>query len=133
MMSRISEYHRAKCGVEGKCSVPVWRMGSPSGFCDRPAYGQQYEFGSGYENPSWLRPGQWAGGGGRQRPYAPDLCCEAHGGPRSDQIRFVMDGDMWCAFLPGFENLQESVAGFGRTQAKAEADLRARLREAPHA
>ncbi|RSV15653.1 hypothetical protein CA235_07305 [Sphingomonas sp. ABOLF] len=31
---------------------------------------------------------------------------------------------MWCAFMPGFENLQESAAGFGATQDEAEADLR---------
>jgi hypothetical protein len=30
---------------------------------------------------------------------------------------------MWCAFRPGFENLQESHAGFGETQDLAEADL----------
>jgi len=37
MMTRISEHHRAKCGIEGKCSVPIWQMGGPSGFCDAPA------------------------------------------------------------------------------------------------
>lgn len=124
-MSRIGEQHRAKCGVEGKCSVPMFGGYGPAGFCDRPAWGQQYDFGSGYEDPSWLAPGQWAGGGGRQRPYAPDLCCDHHGGPRADQIRFVRDGDMWCAFLPDFINLAESNAGFGKTQRKAEIDLRA--------
>jgi hypothetical protein len=102
----------------------------PDGFCDRPAYGEQYEFGSGHEDPSWLRPGQWAGGGGRHRPYAPSLCCDHHGGPSATAIRFVRDGNMWCAFMPGFINLQESAAGFGATQAAAKADLRANEKNA---
>lgn len=122
-MARLSDHHKPVCGVEGKCSVPMFDGYGPSGFCDRPAYGEQYDFGSGYEDPSWLRPGQWAGGGGRSRPYAPGLCCDAHGGPRADQIRFIKDGDMWCAFMPGFENLQESDAGFGKTQGDAKREL----------
>lgn len=124
---RMSDHHVAKCGVEGKCSVPMFSGYGPDGFCDRPAWGEQYDFDSGHADPSWLRPGQWAGGGGRRRPYAPGLCCDWHGGPRADQIRFVRDGNMWCAFLPGFVNLQESIAGSGSTQAKAKADLRANL------
>lgn len=129
-MSRISDHHVAKCGVEGKCSVPMWQGGLPGGFCDRPAWGEQFAFGSGYEDPSWLRPGQWAGGGGRQKPYAPGLACDHHGGPRADQVRFVRDGNMWCAFMPDFINLAESRAGFGETQARAEKDLRAALSRA---
>jgi hypothetical protein len=38
---------------------------------------------------------------------------------------------MWCAFMPGFENLQESVAGFGETQPEAEADLIAAMLKEP--
>lgn len=30
-----------------------------------------------------------------------------------------MDGDMWCATLPNFKNIQESPAGFGITPDKA--------------
>jgi hypothetical protein len=35
----------------------------------------------------------------------------------------MMDGNMWMAFRPGFENLQESIAGFGPTQAAAYDDM----------
>lgn len=126
-MARTGPEHSPGCGIEGKCSVLMWDGGGPSGFCDRPAYGEQYDFDSGYADPSWLRPGQWSGGGGRQRPYAPAFCCDGHGGPSANAVRFVRDGDMWCAFLPGFVNLQESVAGFGKTQRDAERDMRARL------
>lgn len=124
-MARLSGHHRAKCGIEGKCSVPMWNAYGPSGFCDEPAYGQQYAEGSRYAPPNWslrdrngylLQPHL-------SPPYAPDLCCKAHGGPSIDAIRFVRDGDMWCAFRPGFVNLQESIAGFGPTQAQAEVDL----------
>jgi len=34
-----------------------------------------------------------------------------------------MDGDAWCATLDGFVNLQESVAGFGKTPRDAVSDL----------
>lgn len=34
-----------------------------------------------------------------------------------------LDGNQWCATMPGFINLQESNAGFGDTPAKAIADL----------
>ncbi len=127
-MSRISEHHVAKCGVEGKCSRPMWQGGMPGGFCDRPAFGQQYSEGTKHAPPWWsprdrngyvMRPDHAA-------PYVPDLACDHHGGPKADQIRFVRDGNMWCAFLPGFENLQDSIAGFGETQPTAERDLRAR-------
>ena len=39
---------------------------------------------------------------------------------------FVRDGDMWCAHRHDFVNLQESNAGFGKTQTLAEDDLVAR-------
>ena len=138
-MSRISEHHKAKCGVEGKCSVPQFSGYGPAGFCDRPACGPQDSEGVTSRGQS----GKHAPHGWAQRdrngyypphlshltpPYAPDLCCDAHGGPGPNDIRFVRDGNMWCAFMPGFENLQESDAGFGKTQDAAERDLIARTR-----
>lgn len=33
------------------------------------------------------------------------------------------DGNMWCAVGPNFENLQESLSGFGYTQREAHAQL----------
>jgi hypothetical protein len=138
-VSRLSEHHRAKCGVEGKCSVPMWSAYGPSGFCDQPAFGEQYsecEPSRGqsgrYADPCWpLR--DWNGYypphlSHLRPPHASSLCCKAHGGPDADQIRFVRDGNMLCAFMPGFINLAESLAGFGETQDKAEAALQAALR-----
>lgn len=123
-MSRISEDHVAKCGVEGKCSVPMGMVD----FCDRPAYGEQYAEGTTHA-PRWWSARDRNGFlvNPHNRPdYAPSLCCSSHGGPSETQIRFVLDGNMWCAFMPGFVNFQESVAGFGETQDLAEADLKTR-------
>ncbi|MEG8223789.1 hypothetical protein OSJ57_24795 [Sphingomonas sp. HH69] len=137
----MNEHHKPKCGVEGKCSVPMWSSYVPAGFCDQPAWGQQYserepargQSGK-YADPSWpLRdrngyyPSHIAHLGPRM---AIGYCCAAHGGPREDQIRFVRDGNMWCAFMPGFINLAESTAGFGETQDLAEADLKAAIARA---
>ena len=47
----------------GKCSVPMWCMGMPAGFCDAPAYG----------NPER--------GQRRYDGFVPALACHAHGGP----------------------------------------------------
>lgn len=132
-MSRISEHHRAKCGVEGKCSRPMM-SGYSECFCDEPAWGEQYS----EREPSRGQSGKYAPRHWPLRdrngyypshlahlapPYVSALACPAHGGPRADQIRFVRDGDVWCAFMPDFINLAESVAGFGETQDLAEADL----------
>ena len=139
-MSRLNEHHHAKCGVEGKCSVPQFDAYGPAGFCDQPAWGEQYS----EREPSRGQSGRYADPVWAQRdrngyypphlshltpPFAPGLCCSAHGGPTADSIRFVRDGSAWCAFMPGFINLQESAAGFGDTQDLAEADLRARQQE----
>lgn len=123
MMARISEHHKAKCGVEGKCSRPMMQMGMQC-FCDEPAWGEQYTRGSRHA-PHYDPPG--SGPYGNYQPYVPALACKAHGGPGPNDIRFVRDGNMWCAFMPDFENLQESEAGFGETQAEAERDLKARI------
>lgn len=100
-------------GVEGKCSVAMFQAGSPAGTCDRPAYGEQL-------NAPFL--GLWHGPYTRP-PLAMGYCCEQHGGSSATDTRFMMDGNAWMAFRPGFENLQESVAGFGPTQAAAYDDM----------
>jgi hypothetical protein len=105
----------------------MFQYGMPV-FCDRPAWGEQYERNSPH-GPYYDAPGT-RGQYGNYRPYVPAFACDHHGGPRADQIRFVRDGNMWCAFMPDFENLQESHAGFGTTQAAAEADLRSNERKA---
>lgn len=38
-------------------------------------------------------------------------------------INVKPDGDMWCATGPGFVDLQESKAGFGKTPREAVANL----------
>lgn len=128
-MARIGEQHAPGCGAVGKCSVPMWQAESPSGFCDRPAYGEQYSQDSKYAPPHWSqrdRNGHYINPH-LAPPYAPAFCCAAHGGPSEGSIRFVRDGSMWCAFMPGFENLQENPAGFGATQDEADADLIAEM------
>lgn len=110
-MARIGEEHAAKCGVTGKCSVPLFGGYGPEGFCDRPAYGEQYQG----------RLSQFFGN--NRAPYAPSLCCKIHGGAGEEDVRMIRDGNMWCAFDPDFENLQESVAAFGETQEIALANL----------
>jgi hypothetical protein len=103
----------------------MFGIGGPNGFCDRPAWGEQYTRGTQHA-PYYDAPGT-RGRYGNYQPYVPAFACDWHGGPKEDQIRFVRDGNMWCAFMPGFENLQESNAGFGETQDAAEADLRASI------
>jgi hypothetical protein len=140
-VSRISGHHAPGCGNEGKCSRPMFGGYGPAGFCDRPAWGEQYSECEPSRGKSGRHaPHHWAT---RDRygyypphiahlapPYVPAFACDHHGGPKADQIRFVRDGNMWCAFMPGFENLQESAAGFGETQDAAESDLRINERKA---
>lgn len=114
-MSTICDHHKPKAGVTGKCSVPLFSGGGPDGFCDRDAYGQQFTDLAPVMAPQY--------GPNNRMPYAPGLACSHHGGPSETQTRFVRDGNMWCAFRPGFENLQESIAGFGPTQAAAYDDM----------
>lgn len=120
-MPTLSPHHQTlDANGEGKCSVPMWFLGGPSGFCDEPAYG---------ERPvckTWRDP--WTGEtrreDGRYDGYVPSLACPAHGGPKS---RAFMDGNAWCAVMPDFTNLQESPAGFGRSPEEARRDLERQL------
>jgi hypothetical protein len=126
-------YVSPKAGVTGRCSVAMWMAGSPAGTCDAPAYGEQYK------DP--FLPPQWAYNKNNRPPLAMGYCCERHGGPSETGTRFMRDGNAWMAFRPGFENLQESIAGFGPTQAAAyddmarniAADIRSRRTPAPKA
>jgi hypothetical protein len=100
----------------GRCSVPMWGGGSPSGFCDREAYGNRLP-------TRMLR--NYASGGvyaedGGYSGYVPALACPQHGGPKT---RVFLDGDAWCAVHPDFVNLQESPAGFGASPEEARAAL----------
>lgn len=113
-MATLNEHHRPKAGIEGKCSVPTWAGGLPAGFCDRPAWGEQRTPRNRFDD----------------LPMAHGYCCEAHGGPGPNDIRFMRDGDAWMAFEPDFVNLQEGLAGFGSTRKEALADLRAAISKA---
>ncbi len=77
-MSRLSKNHETLTNGVGKCSVPMWRMGAPAGFCDEPAYGP--------EQPGQRRYGDWVPSRGRwMAHYIPALACYHHGGPRPHQ------------------------------------------------
>ncbi len=116
-MSRCSQHHmKLNEFGEGKCSVPMWMGGCPSGFCDEPAYGKP--------PPSKIYRNAWTGEekrmDGRYSGYVPGLACYGHGGP---EFRTFMDGNAWCAVRRDFVNLQESLAGFGATRDEAIAAL----------
>ncbi len=123
-MSLISKHHEEvdAQGI-GKCSVPMWMVGCPDGFCDKPAYG---------DRPPSTMHRRWDGfmyrDDGRYIGYVPGLACAMHGGPTS---RVFLDGDAWCAVLHDFINLQESDAGFGETPEAARASLERTINEKP--
>ena len=95
--------------------MPMWDSYGPAGFCDRPAYGKPPESRLlRYANGDVEREDR------RYNGHVPGLACRIHGG---DGPIFEMDGNMWFARTSTFENLQESIAGFGATKEEAEADL----------
>jgi hypothetical protein len=104
-------------GSPGPCAVAMWQVGSPAGTCGKQSYGEQYD-------RTFLPPHF---GPNNRPPLAMGYCCEVHGGPPATGTRFMRDGDMWCAFRPDFENLQESIAGFGPTQVAAFDDMAMRI------
>jgi hypothetical protein len=95
----------------GRCSVPMWSMGMPAGFCNEEAYGERLptKIHTRWDGHTYAEDGRYAG-------YVPYLACPAHGGPK---VRTFMDGNAWCAVHPCFANLQESPAGFGATREEA--------------
>lgn len=116
-MSRCSKHHMELNEFgEGKCSVPMWQMGGPAGFCDEPAYGERPP-GKMYRN-AWT--GEEMRLDGRYNGYVPGLACHGHGGP---EFRTFVDGNTWCAVKQDFVNLQESRAGFGSTRQEAIANF----------
>lgn len=76
-MSSTSKHHHELTNGVGKCSVPMWQMGCPAGFCDAPAYGKQIPCGQ--FRDAWT--GELKRFDGRYNGYVPGLACEAHGGP----------------------------------------------------
>ena len=73
-MSTMSKHHQVLTNGVGKCSVPMWQIGMPAGFCDRAAYGPM--------EPGQQRYGGFVPARGRWLPhYVPALACYVHGGP----------------------------------------------------
>ena len=84
-MSQLSTHHQELVNGEGRCSVPMWMMGIPSGFCDALAYGK--------EEAGQKRYGDWERG--RWIPhYVPALACHNHGGPK--HRTHLGDPCRWC-------------------------------------
>lgn len=72
-MASTMKHHHELTNHKGKCSVPMWMGGSPAGFCDKDAFGEQTEaYLSKF--PEWDKY--------RQPAYAPGLACPSHGGPK---------------------------------------------------
>lgn len=117
-MSSIQEHHKSldKHGM-GRCSVPMWSVGVPAGFCDKPAYGKQCNV-----ERIRLPDGRLITVDGSYEGFAPALACPVHGGPRS---RVYRDGNKWCAVHEDFIDLQASPAAFGDTPEEARTALRA--------
>lgn len=65
-MSRLNSHHKVLTNGKGKCSVPMWSGGCPSGFCDRDAFGFPTKYS-------------------RYDGYVPALACPAHGGPKEPE------------------------------------------------
>ena len=80
-MATLSQHHKELTSGSGKCSVPMWQMGVPAGFCDERAFGPQEE--------GQTRYGEYSMQGGR-RVFIPGYCsglaCYNHGGPRCPGI-----------------------------------------------
>ena len=107
--------------LPGRCRVPMWMTGAPAGFCGEPAFGPQL--------PKAVL--QRTRGYFYEPPYSAGHCCPAHGGPEDGAPILFQDGTdhkgrpMWCAVMPGFENLQESPSGFSANPLEAIRLLRA--------
>jgi len=75
-MSTLADHHKVLKNGKGKCSVPMWSGGCPSGFCDRDAFGKYIRGPEYAEGPS---RGQRIDG--KYSGYVPSLACQIHGGP----------------------------------------------------
>jgi hypothetical protein len=107
----MAKHHQELTDGVGKCSVPMWSVGCPDGFCDRPAYGKP--------TPCQKFRDAWTGEvrrlDGRYNGYVPGLACVNHGGPEKPKpdpaayIDIVFDGPP-SHKAPGFVEV-ENAAG----------------------
>lgn len=117
--------HTPAAWQESKCNVPMWSLGTPSGFCGNAAYGHQLPERYLFEIK-----------GMNSRPYCFGHACPEHGGPSVNEVRIFQDGvsengrPMWCAVMQDFINLHESVAAFDENPVLAVAKLRAEITKA---
>lgn len=75
------EHNDAIAGVLGRCSVPMWIMGSPAGHCGEKAYGHRPPSRMVMNYPA----GRMVREDGRYDGYAPGLACPMHGGPKGGE------------------------------------------------
>ena len=80
-MSRTMSCHHELTEGVGRCSVPMWSMGCPAGFCDELAYGKRPS-SSGWRFPS----GEFFRDDGKYAGYVPGLACSSHGGPKLSEV-----------------------------------------------
>lgn len=80
-MSRLSKHHEELTNGVGKCSVPMWSGGCPSGFCDKPAY-SGHRGGKYFVHPS---TGKRIFFNGAYGGYVPALACPGHGGKTKEE------------------------------------------------
>lgn len=73
-MASLLPWHNDLIDGKGKCSVPLWIVGMPAGFCEVEAYG-----------------GRTSIGRNRYNGFVPALACFRHGGPyaRAEEKKIV--------------------------------------------
>jgi hypothetical protein len=81
-MAQLSKHHRELTNGIGKCSVPMWSGGFPSGFCDELAYGKRPPSQEFYSYAQ-MRMVRWDN---RYNGYVPGLACVSHGGPQANHF-----------------------------------------------
>lgn len=84
-MSVLSNQNKELTNGAGKCSVPMWGGGLPSGFCDNDAYSGRPK-GDSYNvhGADFRLDGRYAG-------YVPALACPAHGGLKKEEVLNLCD------------------------------------------